>query len=258
MTGCSPLSRERELAEKEDVLVATDASDKQAVRERIWSRLAQNQASHNPHGRIPDFEGAAAAARRLAELPAWQRARAVKANPDQPQLPVRVRALRERKLVYMAVPKLADPLPFFRLDPNELGDDAETLAAHHTATQRAPKTAVAEMHPIDLIVCGTVAVNREGVRIGKGAGYSDIEVALLTEAGLIGPETTIVTTVHSLQVVDESLPHSEHDFTVDYIVTPQQIIGCGTAHRPQGLVWQNLGEKQIAAIPVLAAMGKER
>lgn len=36
-------------------------------------------------------------------------------------------------------------------------------------------------------------------RIGKGAGYGDIEVALLAEAGLSGPETTIYTTVHDLQ-----------------------------------------------------------
>ena len=50
-------------------------------------------------------------------------------NPDQPQLPVRVRALRDGKLVYMAVPKLAHPLPFFRLDPGEMGDEAEALAA---------------------------------------------------------------------------------------------------------------------------------
>jgi 5-formyltetrahydrofolate cyclo-ligase len=54
-----------------------------------------------------------------------------------------VTALRQGKLVYMAVPKLADPLPFFRLDPAKLGDDAETLAAHRVAASRAPKTAVA-------------------------------------------------------------------------------------------------------------------
>ena len=112
------------------------------------------------------------------------------------------------------------------------------------------------MCPVDLIVCGTVAVNRQGVRIGKGAGYSDIEVGLLAEAGLIGPATIIATTVHQLQVVDEPLPHDEHDFTVDYIVTPQEIISCGPAYRPRGVVWPNLGEEQIAAIPVLAAMAK--
>ncbi len=258
MTGCSPSWPALERAKQKDVIVPTDANAKQAMRERIWSRLARAQASPAAHGRIPDFEGAAAAAERLAELPAWRQARVIKANPDQPQLPVRVRALRENKLVYMAVPKLADPLPFFRLDPAELGDGAVALAAHRAAASHAPKTAVADMHPVDLIVCGTVAVNRQGVRIGKGAGYSDIEVGLLAEAGLIGPETTIVTTVHELQVVDEPLPHDEHDFTVDYTVTPQEVIHCSSAYRPRGLVWSNLGEDQIAAIPVLAAMANER
>jgi 5-formyltetrahydrofolate cyclo-ligase len=114
------------------------------------------------------------------------------------------------------------------------------------------------MCPVDLIVCGTVVVNRQGVRIGKGAGYSDIEVGLLAEAGLIGPVTIIATTVHQLQVVDEPLPHDEHDFTVDYIVTPQESIFCGPAYRPRGVVWTNLGEEQIAAIPVLAAMANDR
>lgn len=114
------------------------------------------------------------------------------------------------------------------------------------------------MPPVDLIVCGTVAVNRHGVRIGKGAGYSDIEIGLLTEAGLIEPATIIVTTVHELQVVDEPLPHDEHDFTVDYIVTPEEIITCGPAYRPHGLVWPKLGQEQIAAIPALAAMANKR
>lgn len=50
-----------------------------------------------------------------------------------------------------------------------------------------------EMRPVDLIVCGSVAVDRRGARLGKGAGYFDIEMALLQEAGLIGPSTTTTT-----------------------------------------------------------------
>ena len=73
----------------------------------------------------------------------------------------------------------------------------------HVAETVARKVGVEEMQPVDLIICGSVAVNRRGVRLGKGAGYSDIEFALLQEAGLLRPETTIVTTVHSLQVVHE-------------------------------------------------------
>lgn len=232
----------------------TSPDAKSAIRKRVWDRLQCEGASTGPHGHIPDFAGAAAAAAQLTDLPAWRQARVLKANPDQAQLPVRGRALREGKLVYMAVPKLADPLPFFRLDPVQLGDDTEALAAHRAAVTLAPKVAIADMHPVDLVVCGSVAVNRDGVRIGKGAGYSDIEVALLAEAGLIGPRTVIVTTVHPLQVLDEPLPHSEHDFTVDYLITPDEIIPCGPPHRPTGLVWTILDADKIAGIPVLAAM----
>ena len=79
---------------------------------------------------------------------------------------------------------------------------------------------------MDLVVVGSVAVNRRGTRLGKGAGYSDIEIALLQEAGRIGPSTVIVTTVHPLQVIDEPIPETEHDFSVDLIVTPGEVIAC--------------------------------
>jgi 5-formyltetrahydrofolate cyclo-ligase len=29
------------------------------------------------------------------------------------------------------------------------------------------------------VVCGSVAVNRQGARVGKGGGFSDLEFALL-------------------------------------------------------------------------------
>jgi 5-formyltetrahydrofolate cyclo-ligase len=237
---------------------ATEADAKQAIRERVWDRLQHDGASSDPHGRIPDFVGAAATAQRLAVLPAWHQAHVIKANPDQAQLPVRARALREGKLVYMAVLKLADPLPFFRLNPAELDGEPEALAAHRTAATVAPKVAVCDVQMIDLIVCGSVAVNRTGVRIGKGAGYSDIEVALLIQAARLGPRTPIVTTVHDLQVIDEPLPHAEHDVTVDYIVTPHEVIRCGPPHRPTGVLWHALDHDTIAAIPVLTAMAKQQ
>jgi 5-formyltetrahydrofolate cyclo-ligase len=109
------------------------------------------------------------------------------------------------------------------------------------------------MRRVDLVVCGSVAVNRRGTRLGKGAGYSDIAVALLQEAGRIGPSTVIVTTVHPLQVIDDAMPETEHDFSVDLIVTPDEVIECEPPRRPTGLYWNNLTAAKIAAIPVLAA-----
>ena len=232
---------------------------KQRVRERIWALLEREAAAPaGVHGRIPAFFGAEAAAERLATLPLWRAARTVKAVPDKAQLPVRARALTEGKLVYMAVPRLADALPFFLLDPASLTVPPEEAASSHVAETVARKVGVEEMQPVDLIICGSVAVDRRGVRLGKGAGYSDIELALLQEAGLMRPGTKIVTTVHPFQVVNESLPETGHDFSVDLIVTPDEVIECDSPRRPNGLVWEDLDREKIASIPVLAMRAAQR
>jgi 5-formyltetrahydrofolate cyclo-ligase len=228
---------------------------KDEARHKVWGLLEHNGASApgEAQGRIPNFVGADRAADRLADLSPWQAARIVKSNPDRAQLPVRVRALREAKLLYMAVPKLATPRPFYLLDPESQAEPFDVAATGEGAARLAPTIDVATMRLVELIVCGSVAVNRHGVRVGKGAGYSDIEVALLTEAGLVGPQTTIVTTVHPLQVVDDDLPETEHDFSVDIIVTPDEVIECGPARRPGGIVAEHLSIEKIRAIPALAA-----
>ncbi|MEN3306672.1 MAG: 5-formyltetrahydrofolate cyclo-ligase [Micromonosporaceae bacterium] len=229
---------------------------KQQARERIWSLLEREGAAPpGVAGHIPNFVGADQAAERLAVLEAWRAAEVIKTNPDKAQLPVRVRVLHEGKLLYMAVPRLATPKPFYLLDPVVLTTPFATAASSAAAANAAPTIAVDVMRPVDLVVCGSVAVNRQGVRVGKGEGYSDIEVALLTEAGLIRPETVIVTTVHQLQVVEDELPEIEHDFSVDLIVTPDEVIRCGPARRPNGIVLSQLSAAKVAEIPVLALFG---
>ena len=232
---------------------------KQQIRERMWGLLERERAAEpGVHGYIPAFEGADAAADRLASLPVWQAAQVVKSVPDRAQQPVRERALLDGKLLYMAVPMLADELPFYLLDPRRITVTAAEAASRTTAAEVARKVSVEEMQPIDIVVCGSVAVNRNGARLGKGAGYSDIEVALLQEADLIRSTTVIVTTVHRKQVVDEPLPGTEHDFSVDLIVTPGEVIECGPSRRPSGLYWDHLTKEKIAAIPILAKRAAAR
>jgi 5-formyltetrahydrofolate cyclo-ligase len=237
-------------------MTSTDTDDaKQAARERVWASLDQAGQALPPgaHGRIPNFCGRDTAARRLAGLPAWKSARVIKANPDKAQHPVRIAALEACKLLYMAVPRLATIEPFYCLDPAALAVPAADVTTGDGAARHAPRIGIENMQPVDLVICGTVAVSRSGTRVGKGAGYSDIEIALLTEAGLIGPQTVIATTVHDLQVIDAELPETEHDFRVDLIITPTQAIHCGPHPRPRGLYWDHLTPAKIAAIPALAS-----
>jgi len=227
---------------------------KQEIRRRMWDLLVREDVvERGVHGYIPAFVGAADAAERLAGLPEWHAAQVVKAVPDRAQQPVREWALRDGKLLYVAVPRLAADLPFFILDPVDLTAAPSEAASKEYAVHYARKVGIENMQRVDMVVCGSVAVNRRGTRLGKGAGYSDIEVALLQEAGLIDPSTVIVTTVHALQVIDEAMPETEHDFSVDLIVTADEVIECGPQRRPSGLYWNHLTADKIAAIPVLAA-----
>ncbi len=230
------------------------ARAKQAVRERVWALLERERVARFPgaKGRIPNFAGAPAATARLASLPAWRAARVLKANPDAPQLPVRARALGDGKLVYMAVPRLADERPFILLDPARLDVPPRRAASIAGSTRAGRRVGVAELQPVDLVVCGSVAVNHQGARVGKGGGFSDLEFALLVEAGLIGEDTVLTTTVHPLQVLDEALPETPHDFGLDVIVAGEEVITCRRSRRPPGILWEHLDAAKIAAIPALA------
>jgi 5-formyltetrahydrofolate cyclo-ligase len=234
---------------------------KQQLRERIWA-LLETEASAKPPGqvvgKIPNFVGAEAAADQLAVLPAWEAARVVKANPDKAQRAVRAKALTDGKLLYMAVPRLADELPFYLLDPENLGMSPWEAAAKEGAAKVGRKVAATELPSVDLVVCGSVAVNRQGARVGKGGGFSDLEVAFLVEAGAIRPDTVLTTTVHELQVVDQPLPETIHDFRVDLIVTPNEVIWCAEPHRPPGILWEHLEQDKIVKVPALAALSARR
>ena len=229
--------------------------DKQGVRERAWAAIRAADAARFPgvEGRIPNFVGAEAAADRLAETNEWKSAVTLKCNPDSPQLPVRKRALVDGKTVYMAVPKLAEHHPFWRLDPDELSVEPHKAASIKGASRHGKPVSLDGMNAIDLIVCGSVAVDRAGARLGKGGGYSDLEFAIATEASLINDGTSIATTVHPSQIFDDGIiPVSVHDFPVDLIVTPEEVIRTGTTlARPTGVLEDHLDSSRREAIPVL-------
>jgi len=96
---------------------------------------------------------------------------------------------------------------------------------------------------------------RAGARLGKGGGFSDLEYALAWEAGLIGPDTAVATTVHEIQVLEtDHIPMADHDLRLDLIVTPERVINCDGLRPAPGLRWEKLTEEKIAAIPLLSAL----
>ena len=227
---------------------------KQAVRERVWTLLERERVARFPGatGRIPNFAGAPEAAARLSSLSPWRAARVVKSNPDAPQLPVRAQALAAASCCTWPCPAWPTKAPSSCSTRD--GSTSSPRAASITGSARAGRRiGVAELRPVDLVVCGSVAVNRQGARVGKGGGFSDLEFALLVEAGLVGTDTVVATTVHPLQVLAEALPETDNDFRLDLIIAGEEVITCRRSRRPQGILWDHLDAAKIAAIPVLAA-----
>jgi len=264
---------------------------KNEIREKIWGILEKEEVALFPgaRGRIPNFRGAEMAARLLPTLPEWHRALHIKANPDSPQRSVRHLALSSGKTIYMAVPRLRAKKCFIKLDPSKISsqkfheassikgafryglpvhpkeipkidtfDGAKPLFLNRGKKRRSvstlsiPRASDRGVEWVDLIVAGSVAVNRKGSRVGKGGGYSDLEYAIGREFGFVKEDVMIVTTVHPLQIIDEDLPETDHDFRIDYIATPNEITPIHReGGRPKGIIRDHLTEQKASEIPIL-------
>jgi 5-formyltetrahydrofolate cyclo-ligase len=232
---------------------------KDQFRQEIWKAMDREGVSRFPgaEGRIPNFAGAKLAAERLASHRLWKRARVIKANPDSPQTHARRAALEEGKTLIMAVPRLRDPHPFRLLDPKRLSRQATREAATIKGALRHGRiVAVDDLPEVDFVLCGSVAVNLSGARIGKGGGFSDLEYGILIEAGRIDAHTIVATTVHPIQIVREHLMMTDHDLPVDLVATPRAAIEVERQYdRPRGILWDHLQPPQIREIPILERIG---
>jgi 5-formyltetrahydrofolate cyclo-ligase len=192
---------------------------KQQLREKIWSEMERLGVATFPlpcKGRIPNFLGAEAAAEKLRQLEEWKKAKVIFVNPDSPQRKVRENALKDGKTLIMASPRLKKG--FILINP------ADVKGKEHLAStiKGAFKFGVElqDFPKPDLIVEGSVAVDLQGRRLGKGHGYGDTEIEILKRK--FG-QIPVATTVHDMQIV-EKVPFEEKDEEVSIIVTPTKTI----------------------------------
>ena len=232
---------------------------KEALRREVWDRIVREGVARFPlpvQGRIPNFVGAEEAARRLSSLAEYGSADVVFCNPDSPQRPVREVVLRDGKTLVMATPRLRKGLLIIR--PGGLGPRAIRRASTIRGAFRYGRPIGPWEVEVDLKVVGSVAVAEDGARLGKGHGYSDLEYAILSECGALGPDTPIVTTVHELQVLPAgSIPMTEHDVPVDVILTPTRALRTNTPYRrPTGVDWSLVDEHMMREMPILLELRK--
>lgn len=230
---------------------------KWSIRKKIWDYLEENDLVNFPrpcHNRIPNFVDAAIAADKAAELEVFKSAHTVKINPDKPQEHARFLTLEANKTLLVPTPRLRTGL-FNKIMPPE-DANKEILRKCSTALgvkEHSKRISLKDKVSIDLVIVGSVAVSKEGFRIGKGEGFADLEFAMMAAMEAVGPDTVVVTTVHDSQLVEipEALVE-DHDLTVDYIVTPTQVIETKCKRpKPQGVIWSNLEYEKLYRIPVL-------
>jgi 5-formyltetrahydrofolate cyclo-ligase len=228
--------------------------DKAAARKAVWDALTERKAARFPfpvHGRIPNFKGAKEAAERLLAHPIFRGVRVIKVNPDSPQRWVRRLALERGITVITPTPRLKGA--FRKLDPAKIPRDRyDEAATLKRGGEWGEEISLDALPRIDLVVMGSVAVTREGRRLGKGHGYADLEYAILRELG--NPPVPVLTTVHPLQVL-EDFPIEEHDLPLSLIATPDEVLEVKHPPRaPRGIDWDLLPEEALQEMPVLAEL----
>jgi len=246
--------------------LAPPLDPQRVVREQVWAAL---RAVARPDSRfhwdfssfIADFEGSEACAERVRALASWDRADLVFITPDNSTEAVRHRAIEEGRRLLMTTYGIRRG--FLYLEPGRVrpGEEryAATLDGMDALARPVTLAEISRLGTIGLLVTGGSAVNLEGLRIGKGHGYFDLEWALLSEAGAVEATSEIVDVVHDCQVVDLPIDRAAHDVRVDWIVTPTQTIRVDAGGHPLGKVlWELVAGTEFEQLPPVVELARQR
>ncbi|XP_011210476.1 methenyltetrahydrofolate synthase domain-containing protein [Bactrocera dorsalis] len=234
---------------------------KRSLRVQTWKKIQDNKCGvgfNAIFNRIPGFVDSDKAAKLLSETEEFKKAQNIKVNIDRALHSVKLETLLAGKNLYLPGTRDSKAI-YLKVDvPADATDDQkkEILNVQDVQQHRTEITLENKVK-LDMVVIGSVVVSRDGYRIGRGNGFADQDIGLLTEIGSITPDTVIATMVHDLQVVD-SLPKElfqKYDTPVDLIVTPTEVIHVSKRlPRPTGIFWELLSERRLKIVPVLQVL----
>lgn len=203
--------------------------EKESIRKSIYDKLYNEGQSLRPngdYGKIPNFKGSDIAAELLQTTDEWKESKTIFCSPDSAQIPVRYLALKDNKDIIMASPNLEHGYLYLegsKLDGKEKEASTKEGAFNHCSKFFSFGGDDSFDIAIDMVVEGSVGVDRLGNRIGKGKGFADREIEDLLNKNLIGEDTPLLTTIHPFQLVD-CVPMESHDKRLSMIVTTGEVI----------------------------------
>ncbi|CAD7084644.1 unnamed protein product [Hermetia illucens] len=231
---------------------------KRAIRVKTWRKIQEEKCAvpyTRIFNRIPDFIGTDKAAALLADTQEFKDAKNIKVNIDRAQDPVKMQAINCGKNLYLSSGRHSKAI-YTKIDCAPDADEKQKSKVIKIQRLKEGRNDIDLENKVklDMVVVGSVAVSRDGYRIGRGNGFVDLEIAIYLHLGIVTPETVIVTVVHDIQVSD-TLPTAlfqRFDVPVDIIVTPTEVIRVAKRlPRPTGLFWELLSERRLKIVPVL-------
>lgn len=259
--------------------------NKEAIRKRVWDKLEQTDTVLWPrpcHGRIPNTAGSNLACSYLLELQMVRNAEVIKVHPSIGAATLRTALVMAGKTV-LVPPYPGTDFLYYRVH--------EDLAPSTSALKKSgdkreylkwgKPLRLDEIPTVDIVVVATCAISENGVRLGKGKGYGEIEWGVLSEIGAVNEKTPVLSICHEHQIIPaDELPPSvleEHDLPVDIFasqdelyfsaVPDHQLATCETykwesrhlLKKPSGIFWNAITEEtmeEIGALKHLKAMSE--
>lgn len=240
---------------------------KRTFRLETWQKIKEQKLSpvrrFNSFGmfnKIPYLVGVDKAAELLAETEEFKKSNSIKVNIDLAQEQVKLEVIKAGKTL-LVPPSHKSTNVYARVkncDPAELDLAAQKKIIKLQGDEDTfEEIDINSTEKIDMVVVGSYAVSRTGQRIGKGNGYVDLDIGILTHLGCLTKDTLIVTTVHDVQVYD-TLPENlfqSYDLPLDLIVTPTEVIRVSKRlTRPTGIEWNLLSSRRLEIVPVLKSI----
>lgn len=172
---------------------------------------------------VPDFDGSAAATGRALEHASLRDADMVFVAPDNS-----LTALREALLARgtrLVQPVFGGRRGMFLLEG--LQGEARFAATLDGAEQLGRLLTLEQLGAlgrIEAVVTGAVAVTRDGVHVGGGEGYLDLEWAILRELELVDTAVPVLALIHECQFLDVPLAVKTTDVCVDTVLTDERAV----------------------------------
>ncbi|NVM04072.1 MAG: 5-formyltetrahydrofolate cyclo-ligase [Candidatus Helarchaeota archaeon] len=162
------------------------------------------------YGRIPNFIGSDRAAEKIRLLPDYLNSLCIFTGPDFALKALRDLVLNDGKILAYATPHMKE----FKM----------LKGRYNTTIKSLSKFGEKLTKKVDFVIVGSVAVDLNGNRIGKGSGYGDQEIKFLQKR-FKGKNFLAGTLVHSSQIFEDFSNLIEpHDEKIKFILTEKELI----------------------------------